>query len=246
VPGRSGESRCAGSDAARRGGGDGTEPPAGTARWVWFRAREILRREGWRGAAFRVLAALGYRRWGWFSRSLDPPLAPVPTDLPLRFAELGPDQLEAYLAFRRGATREQFLGRLGQGQHCFGAWLEDRLVSVTWVTTGRIRIGPGRVSCALDPRTLYLHDSFSSRDVRGHHVQSALGVHLLERHRAAFARVVSLIAAENRSSVASRRRLGFRRAGTLHHLEIGPLRRTFLGGECPGRAADPPERDPGA
>ena len=231
----------------RPGATNAPEPPIGTTRWYSFRVREILRREGWRGACFRVLAGLGYRRWGWFSRSLELPCAPVRPGLPVRFAELGPEHLEPYLAFRRGATREQFLGRLAAGQRAFGAWLEDRLVSVSWVSADRIRIGPAQVGCALAPGTIYLHDSFTSRDARGQRVQGALGVHVLEQYRrAGFARVVSLIVPENGPNVASRTRLGFRRNGTLASIERGPLRRTFLRGECPGRAAGARGRDSGA
>jgi hypothetical protein len=209
------------------------EPTVGTARWYGFRLREILRREGWRGAGFRVLAALGYRRWGWFERPLSEPVASIEARVPIRFAELERGQLPVYLAFRRGSTPEQFLGRLERGERCFGAWLADRLVSVTWVSTDFVRVG--EIEWPLEPGTFYFHDTFTSRNARGLHVQGALSAHLLERYRrAGFRRAVALIVPENRPNVANRARSGFRRAGTFVSITIGPLRRAFLRGECPG------------
>ena len=224
--------------------GTTAEPTVGTARWYWFRTREIVRREGWRGAGFRVLAMLGYRRWGWFERSLAEPLATVEARVPVRFAELERGQRAAYLAFRRGATAEQFLGRIDTGQRCFGAWLADRLMAVSWVSTDRVRIGG--VEYALEAGTLYIHDSFTSREARGQRLQGALGAYLFERYRrAGYRRAVTLIVPENRPNVANRTRSGFRRSGTLVSITIGPLRRIFLRGGCPGGApgAAPEVRD---
>jgi GNAT superfamily N-acetyltransferase len=119
------------------------------------------------------------------------------------------------LALRPDAAPELLLQRLQAGNLCFAARHAGRVVSVTWVATGRAHLSTCELP--LEDCEVLLFDSFTDPALRGRHVQTALLPALLEHYRAAgYRRAVVLIVPENRSSVRSRERSGFRRTATMH------------------------------
>lgn len=197
----------------------------------FVRIRDILRWEGPRGLTARGLGALGYRAGDWYARPLDEPIRPVAPRPGVELGTLSEADLPEYLAFRRGATEGQFLGRLRAGHVCFSARLDGELASVTWVSTDTARMEAVDAELKLEPGEAYLYDSFSTPRARGQRLQPAICAGILERYRAAgFRQAVTLIGPENRPNIASRTRSGFRRTGTLASLRIGPLRRQWFRG----------------
>lgn len=212
--------------------------PADGWRWAVARTREILRREGPAGLVFRVLARLGYRRNGWFVRSLAEPVEEEPR-APVEVVELTAADVEAYLSFRRGATAASFHERLGRGARCHAALRDGRIASVTWTSTGSGRIEFLDRAFSLAPDEVYLFDSFTRPEHRGQRLQAALCARVLAGFRAAGYRVaITMIAPENRPNIRSRMRSGFVRTGTMGRVGVGRWTRHFFRGRRrPGGAA---------
>jgi hypothetical protein len=202
----------------------------------FVRVRDILRWEGPRGLTARGLGALGYRAGDWYARPLDEPIRPVAPRPGVELGTLSEADLPEYLAFRRGATERQFLGRLRAGHVCFAARRDGKLASVTWVATDTARMEAVDAELTLEPGEAYLYDSFSTPLARGLRLQPTICAVILQRYRAAgFRRAVTLIGPENRPNIASRTRSGFRRTGTLQSVHVGPFHRVwFRGRRAPG------------
>jgi len=192
------------------------------------RVKAVARREGPSGLFFRTLERFGYRRVAWFARWLDP-LHPNPPRTPIEVVPLGPDDLDAYLGLRPDSPPGLFFGRLEAGNLCFAARQAGRIVSVTWIATGRAQLSTGEL--VLQDREVFLYDSFTDPALRGHHIQMTVLAALLEHARAAGHRcAVVMIEPANRPSIRSRERSGFRRTGTMHFLRVGKKTWTFLHG----------------
>ena len=195
---------------------------------------ETARREGSTSLVFRLLDRLGlYRRWAWFVRSLDEPVEPIETSLSLEIFELRPQDVEEYVTLRRGANATRFLHRLEIGDVCWGGRHAGRLVVVQWVYRDGTPANSSHRGYRLGPGDLYVRSAFTSPELRGQRLQGALGAHVLSVYRArGYRRAVALIVPENRSSIAAMTRLGFRRAGLIGTLRLGPVRRDFRLGRC--------------
>jgi GNAT superfamily N-acetyltransferase len=193
------------------------------------RVRVVARREGPSGLFFRMLERFGYRRVGWFARGLDP-LRPNPARTPIDVVRLGPGDLDAYLGLRPDSPPRLFFGRLEAGGICFAARHAGRIVSVTWIATGHAQLSTGEL--VLRDGEVFLYDSFTDPELRGHHIQMTVLAALLDHARAAgHQRAVVMIEPVNRPSIRSRERSGFRRTGTMHFLRLGKKSWTLLHGE---------------
>ena len=188
------------------------------------RAVEILRHEGTASLLLRVAALAGYRRALLFSSSLSPSLSPAETDLPLEYGFLQPEEIELFHAYRPDVGADGAARRLRQGERCFVARLDDRIVSARWIMTGRVRVPEFRLTLPLAPDAVFVYDSYTSPDVRGRRVASATSTRLSAILAAeGWTNMLATVLPENGAGIKNATRSGLREVGRLAVLVIGPL-----------------------
>jgi ribosomal protein S18 acetylase RimI-like enzyme len=193
------------------------------ARWRLFRRIvEIIRREGPASLWFRWWAFLGYRRTMLLVCELSEAREPPAARLQTRSGRLGPDDVDAYLLFRRGATRADYLERLDHGFECHAVWHGARIASVTWTARRRAILWLLDSEFDVPERTLYLFDSYTHSDFRGRRLQGRVFMDLREMAEAqGLERFMTFVIPENRANLRSRGRMGFKRAGRVGRLGWG-------------------------
>jgi GNAT superfamily N-acetyltransferase len=156
---------------------------------------------------------------------------PVETTAPIAVAQLGPADSAAYLAFRRGATAEQFRSRFERGSRCYVARADGAIVSATWVATERARLEGFQEDFELVPKQMYLFDSFTLPEYRGRRIQAAIFAEICKHYVArGIEQALSLTGPENLGTMMSRGRSGFVRTGGICRINLGPLRWGFSWG----------------
>jgi GNAT superfamily N-acetyltransferase len=91
------------------------------------------------------------------------------------------------------------------------------------VATGRARLEAFEEDFELGNGEIYLFDAFTLPEHRGLRIQAAIFAHVRDRYLAkGFERALSLTGPENRGTIRSRERLGFRRAGGIARVKLGP------------------------
>jgi hypothetical protein len=205
--------------------------------------RELYARGGSRTVLWHTLYVLGYRRTFLFELSLTPPPARVPLPAGIVCDFLDTDQLDAFAAHHPDLDRDAAAGLLASGERCFATWADDRIVASRWVAAGRVRLGDVGLDVSLPAGTAYVSHSFTSPDMRGRRVAAASGTDLANRLAAeGLTRLVGTVLPENLPGLQSAAHAGYRLAGRLATVRIGPLpavRVPFL----PPRARPPAERD---
>lgn len=193
------------------------------------RLAAIWRGEGLMGLWLRALARVGYRRWTRFARPLDQSEISGEPGVPIEIATLEPHDAAEYMSLRPEATLTEYQQRLGAGQVCWAARHAGRLVAVKWVRFDAIELPYLSRPLPLAPGEIYLHDMFTSQDMRGHHLQAAISARIFARYRAqGYNRSVGLVSQANRASIASLTRTGYQRAGWVSVVHLGPLWRERL------------------
>jgi GNAT superfamily N-acetyltransferase len=190
------------------------------------RLAALWRSEGPKGVWFRALARLGYRRWDFFVRPLDQSESSGEPGVPIEIATLGPDDAAEYVSLRPEATTAEYQDRLSAGQVCWAARHAGRLVAVKWLRFDAIEVPYLRRRFTLAPGEICLEDMFTTPDMRGHHLQSAISARIFAQCRAqGYKCSIGLVSPANRASAASLARTGYRRSGWISLLHLGPLRR---------------------
>ena len=188
------------------------------------RAGEILRHEGITSLLVRVAALAGYRRALLFSVALDPPPAPAETDLPLDYGFLQPGDLERFADYRPDVGVSGAARRLAQGERCFVARLEGRIVSARWIATGRVRVPEFRLTLPLAADQVFAYDSYTSSEVRGHRVASAAATRLAASLAAEGRRtLLATVLPENGAGIKNVSRSGYQEVGRFAVRVLGPL-----------------------
>jgi GNAT superfamily N-acetyltransferase len=188
------------------------------------RIGSILRWEGLHGVASRALARLGWRSFGIWARPLDEPVPPVGPTLPIEVQALGAGDAALYREFRPDSAAE-LDRRLRAGHACFVAVSAGRVVAVTWVAVGPVKVPYLEREIVPGPGELYLFDIYVAPDQRGARLAPRIFATIAELHRAqGYRRALCLIALYNRSSIRSHERLGFRRVGSIHAIAGGTIR----------------------
>ncbi len=199
--------------------------PPGTPQLSVGRLADIWRREGAKGLWFRALARLGYRRWHRYVRPLAEPATAGPPGVPIEIVTLEAAGAAEYVALRADATEAEYRQRRRAGQACWAARHSGRLAAVKWVRCDAIEVPYLRRAFPLAPGEIYLHDMYTSPQLRGRHVQSVLSAGIFAHYRArGYDRAVALVSPANRSSIASMTRTGYRRSGWASLWQLGPLR----------------------
>jgi hypothetical protein len=199
-----------------------------TPRAAASRALELLREQGVRAVWFGALAELGYRRL--LVTEVRLPGADLrPSELPLTVRFLEPGDAAGYRALRAGGA-DELERRLATGDRCFGAWLDGRLVSVRWFSSGTAWIEYLDRRVPLRPGELYLYDLYTAPDVRGRSVSRASAAGWQDAFAAeGVRRLVGTVLPENRPVLRATEKAGWRVVGKLGYVRIGPWRRDFGG-----------------
>jgi GNAT superfamily N-acetyltransferase len=198
-------------------------------------AVEVLREEGARGLADRLLSYAGVHRAWVIERRLTEPLATAARRAPvaddgLAFAEAGLDELDA-LAELRGAEHDQVIERMGRvrepvealhrrlfarGDRCFVARDATRIAAAMWAARGAQPVPYLWCDLALAANEAYVYDMFVAPDMRGRAL--ARRVHLYAAERLAEAgcvRSVGLIRLHNVPALRTAAHAGYQPIGML-------------------------------
>ncbi len=196
-------------------------PPLTPGR-IWRRGRELWRDGGPSTLAFTVLADFGYGRLLLLERFLDEPIAAVSPRVPVDFSPLVPAQLDEYLRFHGEFPRADLEKRFARGDECRVAWHQERIVCASWASRTLPFFQSLGCRYAAGPSEVYLYDSFTDAAFRGLAIAPALGVHVLERLRAAgITRAMMAVSVQNVANRRARAKTGFRVFERMDYLRVG-------------------------
>lgn len=200
--------------------------------WTWWRvlsrAREVLRDEGLRVLAFRILGEIVYRRVILVERRLHEPIPEHAARVSVAIAPLREPEVDEYLALRPDADPAEIRRRLAGGERCFVARCGGRIVHAIWATTGRGLIEYLGREVLLSPDEVYVHQSFTAQDCRGRGIASARVSWMLRFLRdAGYRRVLAVHVPENRAAWVPFSRGGYHPVEVLGYLRLGPWRHEF-------------------
>jgi ubiquinone/menaquinone biosynthesis C-methylase UbiE len=221
---------------------DAPRPPAASSfRGRWQRAREVLRDSGPRSLWFKVLGELVYRRALMCARPLDAPTARAPQVPPgVELGELEVAELDAYLALCRDADRAAIRDRLTEGQRCFVARRDGRLLHVTWTATGHAWIDYLDRELRLAPGDVYVFGSFSAPEARRSGVSIAVVEAIATRlHAEGRRRMLCIVVPENRAAVAAIPSWNQVPVGYMRTIRLGSRRWHFGAFREPSQQASP-------
>lgn len=191
------------------------------------RTVQVLRTEGPGSLLFRALGETVYRRMIVMERPFDLSMPDVDPGIPVRFAPLEPTDVDAYLRLRPDADPDDVQEHLRRRHVCYVAWLDDRIVQACWVAVDRAYVDYLGCWFHLGSGIGYLHDLYTSPDLRGRNLHRSMYPHIFRYYRNSGARaVVAAFQPENRIQRIFGR-LGFRPVAVATVVGAGPLRRAF-------------------
>ncbi len=193
------------------------------------RAAEVLREEGLRGLWFGILAQTVYRRLDLVELDLERPPAPAEAALPLEFGFLDDAEVEAYAALQSGTSTEEALRRLRRGERCFVARAGERMVSARWLAVGEADVGYLGRMLELAEGEVYVYETYTHPEYRGHAVSAAAGTRLAQRlAREGYRRLLGAVGPENAAGQRAWQKAGYRKVGRVGYLKLGPWRHDFV------------------
>jgi len=192
------------------------------------RAWTQLRQGGAAGFAWAALRSLGiHRQFLLTTGAGDAPAGS--SSLPLDCARLGSDEIGEYLAFRPDQAHDAIHRRLRDGDECFVARHEGRLVAAIWTARGSVWLDFLAHRLWLAEGVYFNHDLFVSADLRGKRVADTLTEFRSAALReAGFVRRVALYERENHASTRRSLRRENRVIARLECLRLGPWQRIRL------------------
>ena len=192
------------------------------------RAFATWRTSGMRDLWFKSLDATFYRRLFLLQRPLDEPIPEVRARIVLEIGLLARSEIPAYVALRPDATPAAIEARLDAGSWCFVARHEGRIVCARWAGRGRLPIDHLDTELPLAPDEACSFDLFTAPEQRGNGVSPAASAEMLRFLRAAgYRRVIVAITPENRASLRSVEKTGYRRFGVIGYVRLGSWRWRF-------------------
>lgn len=187
----------------------------------------MLREEGPRSLALRVLGELGYRRMVVMQRAFDLSLPDVAPSVPVAFAPLELDEVEDYLQLRPDADLGEIRDRLVRRHVCFVGRLDGRIVQSCWVGTERAYVDYLDCWIHLASGIGYLYDLYTEPGLRGRGLHRSMYPHMFRYFgNAGSPAVVAAFNPENRVQLIFAR-LGFRQVAVVGSVGVGPIRRVF-------------------
>jgi len=148
--------------------------------------------------------------------------------LPVRIELLQEDQVDEYSSFYPWTTPDDARQRLRQGHLCFVARHEGRLVAADWASTESTYSRDLHRTFALQPGDVYTYEIYTLPEFRRQRIATVIKVEILRHFRAAgCCRFLNLISPDNRASLHTNEKLGYRRVGLMGYSGLGPFRRHF-------------------
>jgi len=150
--------------------------------------------------------------------------------LPVVPAQLGPAQIDEYLAFRPDQSRAEVEHRFALGHRCWVVRLGGRIVGGAWQGWNLVPLEYLECDLHLAPDTVYHYDDFVRPEYRRQRVLGGL------RHASAPTReempapprAVSIVLPENMPAFQRFGRWRSAFAAEIHQLRLGPLRWLFV------------------
>lgn len=187
----------------------------------------MLRSEGARSLAFRVVGELVYRRMIVMEREFDLSMPDVEARVQATFAPLEPAHVDDYMRLRPDADRDDVVDRFRRRHVCFGAWLDGRLVQACWVGIERARVDYLDCWIHLGSGVGYLQDLYTEPELRGTNLHRAMYPHMFRYFRnTGSPAVLAAFQPENRVQRIFGR-LGFRPVAVARAVRLGPVRRVW-------------------
>ena len=200
-------------------------------RWTpssaWRRAREVLRQEGSRSLAMRLLGEVGYRRMIVLECSLAdrPPAVEAPEGVV--FEPLGPADVDEYVRFRPECDPGDIEARLARDDKCVVARRAGSIVQACWAAESPVWIDYLHRHFELADDQTMLYDFYAAPEARGRNLYraqiSAMFSHWAGHRRQ---RILAAFHPENRVW-AFIERVGLRPAGVIGYVGVGRLRYQF-------------------
>jgi len=192
------------------------------------RAKNILRQEGLRSFAFKVLGETFYRRLALVERVPQRSSVRVSSQIDVSFRPLTLSELSAYRELRPETANSELVRRIEAGHTCIVGWYAGRIISARWLGLNRCRIDYLDIEISLAPDTAYLCETFTAAEYRGRRVATA-GAAVVEEilYRNGTRRELAAIWPENRAGQKTADRAGFTRVGTVGYLGVDHFRYRF-------------------
>lgn len=191
-------------------------------------ALDVWRTEGAGSFFIKLLDATCYRRLFLLERSLADPIPDVVPRIPVEIGLLAGAEIPEYLRLRPDATEREIRARLDSGAWCFVARHEGRIVCARWAAPDRLAIDHLETELRLATDEASSFDLFTSPEHRGNGVSPAASVAMLRHLRdLGYRRVVVAVTPENRASLRSIEKTGYRRFGVIGTVKLGPWRWRF-------------------
>jgi GNAT superfamily N-acetyltransferase len=173
------------------------------------------RLEGW-GALLRyclgALPRMIYRKDAAYIlvRDLDPPPEPGPPRAEVaieRLEEAQAGELERVVYY----GRHEILRRFREGQICFVARIDGRIVHYSWMSRGREYAGEVEKELVFEPDERYLYNCRTLPAARGKGIYpTVIARAMREAHAAGARRMAALVSADNVASLRSFEKMRFR------------------------------------
>jgi hypothetical protein len=169
-----------------------------------------------------------YRRAVVLARPIDDIIPEVKPRIPIVITLLRDEDLPAYLRHRPDQHSNEIRTRTAQGDKCFAAWHEGRIVHSGWITTMPKHEFYLRRKLILQPGDIFLYDHYTQPSHRGLDLARAREVHVLHHYRGeGYRRSVAIIAIENKAAFHPFKSLGYHSIGMFKCLRFGPWQWTW-------------------
>ena len=169
-----------------------------------------------------------YRRALVVARPIDETIPAPNLRLPIVITPLRKEGLPAYLQLRRDQDSNEIRMRMAQGDECFAAWHEGRIVHTGWVTTIPKHEPYLRRKLILQPGDIFLYDHYTQPSHRSLGLARARDVHVLHHYREkGYRRSLAIVAVENKAAFRPFKALGYHSIGMFKCLRLGPWQWTW-------------------
>jgi hypothetical protein len=138
-----------------------------------------------------------------------------------RYEFLDRDTLTEYARHGSGDLPKEFVtDAVGKGDDCLGVWDGDTLASYGWYAHAPTRTSDGLI-VHFDRRYVYMYNGFTHPAHRGHRLHAiGMTMALKEYRDRGFLGLVSIVDANNFSSLTSVSRMGYQPFGTIFAIRI--------------------------
>ena len=188
-----------------------------------------------RQVSARLLTTV-YRRMLFLAYRLHPRIPVYSAAIDVRFAELDPAEMPAYMAFRPDSDLAEIERRFNRRDRCFVGWHDGEIVDACWTAKGIVSVPYLERGLQVPVGDIYSYDSFTAREHRGHGLYMARNSFTARlNHAEGFERSIALGAFENYSAWLILTRSGLETLGAYHYIRA-PGHGIYWQTAEPGRA----------